>query len=664
MDLVRRFCKTLSLHRLAAALVFVVALSQPAFSQNGGEWGWMTGINTLPEGDTTIAVYGTMGVAAAGNTPGGRGASFTWTDQSGNFWLYSGGALTTSPRDLWEFNPSTTLWTWMAGDIQLQADYGVQGVAAATNTPGGRYYGSTSTGADGKLWLFGGVGFADYLNDLWSFDPNTVMWTWEKGSNTASARDQNSLDGSLGVYGTQGIAAAGNTPSGRSLPISWQDSNGRFWLFGGYGFDANSITGWLNDLWMFDPSSGEWTWEAGNNTLVALDSNGDYGRKGAYGTRGQGSKKNLPGSRYAAQAWVDSKGIFWIFAGLGADSNGVLGPLNDLWSFDPSSREWTWVAGNDTTNNIPGEGPGGTYGTKGTLSASNYPGGRVGASTWTDWSGDLWLFGGNGFDANNYLNNLNDLWVYSPSTGEWGWMDGSSTAALYDNGPQPGVFGTMGQFAPENTPGGNDNAMAWTDSSGNLWLFGGLATDSQQKVNFMNAGWEYRFTSSFALSSSVSSLSISAGEQGTSTLTVAPLNGFNSAVSFTCSGLPSGATCAFSPTTVTPLGKNSVTTQLTIAVSSSASMAKPRARPFVPYAALAILFGSLGIGLRRRRLSRWMLFLIAALPMLAVISACGGGSTAGGGGGGTNPPPETANVTVTATAGGLQQSTTIALTVN
>ena len=35
-------------------------------------------------------VYGTLGVPAAPNIPGGRTNAVSWTDNSGNFWLFGG----------------------------------------------------------------------------------------------------------------------------------------------------------------------------------------------------------------------------------------------------------------------------------------------------------------------------------------------------------------------------------------------------------------------------------------------------------------------------------------------------------------------------------------------------------------------------------------------
>jgi N-acetylneuraminic acid mutarotase len=44
------------------------------------------------------------------------------------------------------------------------------------------------------------------------------------------------------------------------------------------------------------------------------------------------------------------------------------------------------------------------------------PGGRNSISSWIDTSGNLWLFGGDGYDSTGELGYLNDLWQYNPST--------------------------------------------------------------------------------------------------------------------------------------------------------------------------------------------------------------------------------------------------------
>jgi len=143
---------------------------------------------------------------------------------------------------------------------------------------------------------------------------------------------------------------------------------------------------------------------------------------------------------------------------------------------------------------------------------------------------------------------------------------------------------------------------------------------------------------------------------------VTPQNGFNSAVGFACSGLPSGASCSFNPTTVTPSG-GAATTQLTISASAQAASLRRDSLPFLPTTVLAVALCL--IGWKRRRRGLQLLLLVAAFVALGLFSACGGaGGTGGGGGGGGGTQPVNAAVTVTATSGSLQQTTTISLTVN
>jgi len=72
-------------------------------------------------------------------------------------------------------------------------------------------------------------------------------------------------------------------------------------------------------------------------------------------------------------------------------------------------------------------------------------------------------------------------------------------------------------------------------------------------------------TSSFTLSPSASALSVTQGSSATDTISVTPENGFSGSVSFAASGLPSGVTASFSPTSST---SSSV---LTLTASSTAT---------------------------------------------------------------------------------------------
>src|SRR5258708_38010248 len=153
-------------------------------------------------------------------------------------------------------------------------------------------------------------------------------------------------------------------------------------------------------------SAKQWTWVSGNNSAGAAST-----LNGIYGTEGVASAANIPGGRAGAVSWTDGGGNLWLFGGGGVDPLGTQGSFNDLWEYNPTSKAWTWVSGSST---VPGNKLG-IYGTEGTANPANVPGGRSDSVSWIDASGNLWLFGGSGFDwvGQDYL--LNDSWGFNPS---------------------------------------------------------------------------------------------------------------------------------------------------------------------------------------------------------------------------------------------------------
>ena len=409
------------------------------------EWAWMGGSNLQGQSGT----YGTEGTAAPGNVPGARWGSVSWMDRSGNFWFFGGTGYDSVGtccylNDLWQYGNGE--WTWMSGSNQgnRAGTYGTKGTAASSNVPGARSLAVSWNDTSGNFWLFSGIGYDSagnfsQLNDLWKH--SNGEWTWMSGSNTINQ---------AGTYGTEGAAAPSNTPGARDGAVSWTDTSGNFWLFGGYGYDSTGTKLELNDLWKY--SNGQWTWMGGSNV---------GNQAGVYGTKGTAASSNVPGARALGVSWTDTSVNFWLFGGA---------LFNDLWKY--SNGQWTWMSGSNVQSQS------GTYGTKGTAASGNVPGAREGPATWIDTSGNLWLFGGSGFDSTGNLGDLSDLWKYS--NGEWTWMSGANVVN------QSGTYGTEGALMPGNLPGSRVSASSWTDTSGNFWLFGGSGSNS-----LLNDLWKY-----------------------------------------------------------------------------------------------------------------------------------------------------------------------------
>jgi len=430
------------------------------------QWTWVSGDYRVKQKGT----YGTKGTPSASNMPGARIGSCSWIDSNDALWLFGGEGYDKDGKsgllnDLWKYDPSSGQWTWVSGSntSEQSGTYGT-----SSDMPGARYYAMSWLDSSGNLWLFGGNGYdssdtSGELNDLWKFSPVSGLWTWVSGSNTVNQS---------GTYGDKGTTAPSNVPGARELSISWVDSKNNLWLFGGYGFDSAGTDGWLNDMWIFNTTSEEWTWVAGIPTV---------NQTGTYGTKGSPTSSYYPGSREACISWIDSSDNLWLFGGYGFDKDGALSDLNDLWKYNPSTKEWTWVSGNNTIDQA------GVYGTVGTAAGTNVPGSREFAISWIDSSNILWLFGGYGNDSvdSGLSGELNDLWKFDTSSGQWTWVSGSSVVN------QRGVYGTMGTPEESNTPGARDSGVSWIDSSDNLWLFGGAGYDGNATVGELNDLWRF-----------------------------------------------------------------------------------------------------------------------------------------------------------------------------
>jgi N-acetylneuraminic acid mutarotase len=733
-----------------------------------GKWSWMDGSSTAGGSMKAIpSVLSQLDTPSATNTPGGRDGFATWTDQSGNLWLFGGGGFDANGNsgylnDLWEFTPSTMEWAWVGGSSTVPAaNQGRSGIYSTVGTPsgeaipGGRQATASWTDSSGNLWLFGGEGFDSNglngdLNDLWKFTPSSQEWTWVDGSSTVPAAGK----GQTGVYGTLGSAATANIPGGRWGANSWTDQNGNLWLFGGVGFDSTGASGSLNDLWEFSPASGQWTWIAGSSTVGAKG-----GQYDVFGTEGTAASGNVPSSRNQAVTWTDQSGNLWLFGGYGYDSTGTWGYLNDLWQFNLSSHQWAWMGGSSTVG-CAGCGQAGVYGTVGTRDSSSQPGGRNQAVGWTDSSGNLWMFGGVGFDSKGVNGDLNDLWEYVLSSNQWAWVGGSNTVPASGKG-QSGDYGSRGVPDSNDAPGGRWSSGAWTDPKGDLWLFGGAGYDANGNYDNLNDLWVYQpdpgtlaaatptlsigsgtytgaqsvsiadqipgatiyYTTdgsapstsstvysgpitvgaaetiqaiavatgygpsglasanytivapfSLGLGTGANSITVYPGGKANFNLILTPVGSstFPTGITFTATGLPSGATATFSPATV---NAGAGLTGVTFAVQTqsespaAAMLNQPGSKTGgLTGGLLCLLFLPLAAVARWRKTARYlakhaslMVWLLILAGITAAVTGCGGGSSINSNA--VAAPAASYTITITAKSGNLQQSTTVTLNV-
>jgi hypothetical protein len=381
-------------------------------------------------------------------------------------------------------------WTWMNGSSAPNptAVYGSKDTFAANNTPQNFYEACEWTDHNGNFWLFGGV-YWNTLNqyeyaDLWEFKPSINQWCWIKGPGANNA---------AGVYGTRGVAAPSNNPGARGFgAATWVDTAGNLWLFGGWGHDINGTPGTLDDLWKFNIADTEWTWMKGSNLI-----NGSI----SYGTKGiEDSTNQLPPREETNASWTDDNNNLWIFGGLEGASNYV---MSDLWRFNISTNNWTWINGPILVNQPA------VYGTLYHPDSTNTPGARAVYSKWKDCNGDFWLFGG----LMNFYNNLtfNDMWRYNIASNKWTWMGGTNT--LNNSGTIGALCATNSTNVPQSR---FENRACWTRGVGNFELYGG-SIDTNGFYSYSDI-WDFSVsTGEWTLIAGYSNLNIG-GTYGTRTV--------------------------------------------------------------------------------------------------------------------------------------------------
>ncbi len=190
------------------------------------------------------------------------------------------------------------------------------------------------------------------------------------------------------------------------------------------------------------------------------------------------------------------------------------------------------------------------------------------------------------------------------------------------------VSSGVATFTTTSLPAGTDSitAVYSGDSS-----FAG-STSSAVQVTVTAPG--------FTLSASPASLSIAAGQSGSTTITLTPTGGYSGTLNLSCSGLPAYSTCTFSPSSLSPDGSNTaVTSSLTIATNVATAALQPGDMPGRPHNSLVYAAASFAgllflCGFRRRKAAAqrfgsalFLVLLLALSGSALLVSGCGGSAS-------------------------------------
>jgi uncharacterized protein (TIGR03118 family) len=248
-----------------------------------------------------------------------------------------------------------------------------------------------------------------------------------------------------------------------------------------------------------------------------------------------------------------------------------------------------------------------------------------------------------------------------------GTLQNSTGTTITNSGLWEIVFGTS------NTGG--------TGDPNTLYLAAGLNGGQDGLVAAITVAQPTSGTGSFNFSTATGSVTASSSAPGTLNVSLTGTGGFTGPVTLSCSGLPSGTSCSFSPVTVQVSGTSAATSVLTVSEAAAVAPTPSPAPPtgysqqssvkgsHAPYA-LALL-GPLGLlgfaGVRRRRTLVKGLVLMAAAAVLS-FGAMGCSSNAPAAASApttpTAPQSTTTQFTVNATSGTTTQSMTVTLTLD
>jgi uncharacterized protein (TIGR03118 family) len=305
-------------------------------------------------------------------------------------------------------------------------------------------------------------------------------------------------------------------------------------------------------------------------------------------------------------------------------------------------------------------------------------------------AGQVDIFDTNGnfvstFVAAGAKNNLNAPWGVVQAPASFGTFASDILVGNFGDGTIS-AFDTTGKFLGQLTNsagnvlvnpglwdmvfGGGGGASNDPGTLGTLYLTAG---GSAGQPNFPSGGSATAVFASlvpaaavgapgFSLSLSAQSATINPGGSANVMVSAAAVGGFNSQITLTCTS-PSGLTCAFSPSTISPGSTSSST--LTISAASTPPPTGYNVPGMIALLPGLGLFGTLLTTRKRKPFTRKSIRWMGLLGLLLVVSlfalGCGSSSSKS-----TTPTPSSqqATVMVTGTSGSLSQTAAVSVSIN
>ena len=237
------------------------------------------------------------------------------------------------------------------------------------------------------------------------------------------------------------------------------------------------------------------------------------------------------------------------------------------------------------------------------------------------------------------------------TTGKFlGQLTDSSNKVLVNPGLWDLVFGGGG-------PSGDPNTLYLTAGGGNQPNFPAGGSTTSVFASLVPAAAVG--SPGFSLSVSAPSLTVAPGGSANLMISASAVGGFNGQITLSCAA-PSGLSCAFNPSTISP-GSSASSSTLTISAVST-----PPVTGYSLYGMMTLLpglglFGTALATRKRKPLTRKGIMWTSVLGLLLFVSmfALGCGSSSKG-----QTPASQVTLTVTGTSGSLSHSTPVAITIN